>query len=256
MIRGLDVSGYQKDADFEKVEAGRDGYRCSFLMVKIRQGNLGVSNSALPQAKRAREAGIADVCWYVFAEPNGPDWLADARDEAKKACDFADAIEAQLSFAKKATLFVDLEPLPNQPYPGAEEFAHWREWTAEFRKTVEATGRKLGVYGSPSFLSQIKLDASFGDTTTDDILNPDQVARNPLWLAAYPATFFIDANGWPHPPAPFREVLVWQDGGGMRKPYGNEATWPGIASYADVNCFNGTIGGFRRFVSNCTEEAA
>jgi GH25 family lysozyme M1 (1,4-beta-N-acetylmuramidase) len=242
VIFGLDVSGYQKDADFKKARDGRDGYECSFLAVKLTQGNLGANFYALAQTRAALAAGIVDFCWYHFVEPNGPDWAADARAEAESVIAAAQRVEENAGIAKPGTIFVDVEPLPSKPLPTAAEIPLWRLWLNEFRKTVEAAGRKLGVYGSPSFLHSIGLDDSWADL--------------PLWLAAYPATFVLEPATFPHPPAPFKEVLLWQHGGGMRKPYGNEATWPGIASYADVNVFNGTKGGFRLYVSDTAPDDA
>lgn len=215
MIHGIDVSSYQPHVDWKAVaNAGAD-----FAIVKLTEGNGYVNPQATKQVDGALSAGLL-VMGYHFARPNGPNWAADAEDEAKRM------------MARAGSLFCFLDVERNTPLTSAE-IPLWRAWAYSFRNACAAAGYGLprlatprhfiGWYSYSPFTAAMALEASWEGTL--------------LWLARYPIPWRRqgDYERWPDAPLPWARVDVWQDGGDA-----NGATWPGVEGACDVNRFAGT----------------
>ena len=205
MIHGIDVSGYQGRPDWKAVvEGGAD-----FAIVKLTEGNGYVNPHAAAQVDGALEVGLL-VCGYHYARPNGPNWAADARDEADKM------------MTRAGSLFCFLDVERNEPLT-AQEIPLWRAWCYAFRTHCQEAGHPVGWYSYSPFTAALGLEASWETTL--------------LWLARYPLPWRRDGayEKWPDAPLPWARVDVWQDGGDR-----NGATWPGVEGPCDVNRFAGS----------------
>lgn len=236
--RGIDVSAYQPNARMKEAKAAG----AEFAIVKVTDGNGYANPHAAKQVDDAIAAGLL-VMLYHYARPNGPDWEADARAEAKRLDDIADTFEAK--YGKKFFCWLDVER--NEPLTDAEK-PWWRKWCNIFRQTCRALGRAIGWYSYKPFTEALSLDATWTSTL--------------LWLARYPIPFvrsgiYFDKNGnqtWAaghdalgQPtdkcPLPWGRADVWQDGGDA-----NGATWPGIDGPCDCNVFAGTLDELRELI--------
>lgn len=198
-----------------------------FVIVKVTEGNGYINPHAAAQVEAALAAGLF-VMLYHFARPNGPDWLADARHEAKRLDDIADAFEAK--YGKKFFCWLDVER--NEPLTDAEK-PRWREWCREFRRCChEELERIIGWYSYSPFTAVLQLEQDWENTL--------------LWLARYPIPFRPagDYEKWPDAPLPWPRPDVVQDGGDA-----NKATWPGIDGACDVNMFAGTLEELEELIS-------
>lgn len=219
MVHGPDVSGWTTKINWALVRSA-----CDFAIVKITEGNGYTNRYAVDQVGGALDAGLL-VMLYHYAQPNGPNWLSDAAQEAMRLDDAADAFEQKYGCA--FFCFLDVERnmplLPN-------EVPLWRDWAKEFRRWCKEDGhRKIGWYSGKFFTAALGLDGSWQDTL--------------LWLAQYPAVFRADCNYgfWPKAIAPWLRADIFQHGGGMKKSAGgNESTCPGVPGLCDFNSFAGS----------------
>lgn len=221
MIRGPDVSAYQPTIDWSLVRSVSE-----FAIVKVTQGNQGgiVNNThAVEQVMGASKAGLL-VMLYHFAQPNGPNWLADAAAEAKRLDDAADMFEQKLG--RKILTFLDVE---RNTALTPQERPLWRGWTNEFRRWSREEGKRvIAFYSGKYFTMDLGLDLTW--------------QRTLLWCAQYPAKFRMDANYgfWPTHIQPFLRADIWQDGGGDPVAAGgNASTCPGIGP-CDMNVSAGS----------------
>lgn len=218
MIHGPDLSTYQQRIDYGALRATSD-----FAIVKVTEGNSATNPRAEEQALSCAKAGLL-VMLYHFARPNGPDWKADAAQEAARLHEIADSIEQKVGY--RLFCFLDLER--NSPL-NPEERTDWRTWANEFRRwNGEQASRAIGFYSGKYFTLDLGFDSSWSETL--------------LWLAQYPATFRADANYgfWPTQIAPWRRADIWQHGGGDPPPYGNASRCPGVEGPCDFNSFAGS----------------
>lgn len=204
-IHGIDCSSYQPHIDWKAVAAaGAD-----FAIIKLTEGNGYTNPLAAKQVDGALEAGLL-VCGYHFAKPNGPNWAADAHDEAQRMIDRA------------GSLFCFLDVERNEPLT-AQEIPLWRAWAYAFRMACGKQNRAIGWYSYSPFTAALGLEASWEYTL--------------LWLAKYPIPWRRqgDYEKWPDAPLPWARVDIFQDGGDA-----NGANWPGVEGSCDVNRFAGT----------------
>lgn len=202
MIHGIDCSSYQPHIDWSAVAAaGAD-----FAIVKLTEGNGYTNPLAAKQVDGALAAGLL-VMGYHFAKPNGPNWNADAVDEAARM------------IARAGNLFCFLDVERNTPLT-TQEIPLWRAWAYAFR---QACGGRVGWYSYSPFTAAMALEASWEGTI--------------LWLAKYPLPWRRqgDYEKWPDAPLPWARVDIWQDGSDA-----NGATWPGVDGPVDVNRFAGS----------------
>lgn len=212
MIHGPDVSAYQPHPRWTEVRTVSE-----FVVIKVTDGNGYTNPYAAEQVAGALAAGLL-VLLYHYAKPNGPDWLSDARHEAKRLDDIADVFEAK--YGKKFFCFLDVER--NEPLTDAEK-PRWREWCREFRRCCrQELDRIIGWYSYSPFTAALALEQDWENTL--------------LWLAAYPIPFSPTHDyPWPNAPLPWARVDVHQHGGDS-----NGARWAGIEGPADVNSFAGS----------------
>lgn len=236
MIHGPDVSGYQTEIDWSIVRT-----KCDFALVKVTQGNNYTNKLARTQVLGALAAGLL-VMLYHFAQPNGPldaagkptdieAWKADARAEAKRLDDIADAFEGELGV--KLFCFLDVE---RNTALTAEEKPFWRAWCNEFRRWSRDVGKRvIGFYSGKFFTMDLGFDASWRDTL--------------LWCAQYLIPFradcsYVDKQGKPYWPIhidPWFRVDIFQHGGGDSiAAGGNASTCPGVMGGCDFNTFAGS----------------
>lgn len=233
MIRGPDVSAYQPITKWDLIRQGG----ADFAIVKVTDGN-GYQNPLAAQQVDGALAHELLVMLYHFAEPSGPNWLADAKDEADKLLARADLFEQK--YATRFFTFLDVER--NAPLTLGER-SLWRSWVNAFRAECKLHGRAIGYYSYGPFLDQLALEDDWSETL--------------LWLAKYPTPFEADPTKYPTWPAcwpsrkPWPRADLWQDGADA-----NKATWPGILcslcggkgcehcaaglAYCDVSLFAGT----------------
>lgn len=229
MIRGPDVSSYQPHVDWSLVRTVSE-----FAIVKLTEGNSFTNKLAVEQVFGSVNAGLL-TSLYHFAQPNGPNWLEDAAQEAKRLDDMADSFEQKLG----VKLFCWLDVERNAPLT-AQEKPLWREWCKEFRRWCRDEGKRvIGWYSGKYFTTELGLGGDWADTL--------------LWMAQYPNTYRADANSygfWPKTIPPWKRADIWQDGGGMRKTAGgNESTCPGISGFSDMNVFAGTRAELEELIS-------
>lgn len=231
MIGGPDVSSYQSKCNWPEVKAKGS----ELAVVKVTEGNNFTNPRAREQVLGAVAAGLL-VMLYHFAQPNGKpgdleSWKSDARAEAKRFDDLADAFEKELG----VKLFCWLDVERNTPL-SAEEKVYWREWCNEFRRWSRIVGQRvIGFYSGKFFTMDLGFDESWSNTL--------------LWVAQYlipfkPDCSYVDKTGQPYWPIhikPWKRADLWQDGGGdPLDAGGNASTCPGIEGGCDYNHFAGT----------------
>jgi GH25 family lysozyme M1 (1,4-beta-N-acetylmuramidase) len=228
MIRGIDVSAYQPNVDWQAVRAAG----AAFAIIKVTDGNGYTNKYARAQVMGALAADLL-VMLYHFAEPNGPNWKEDAAAEAVRLDEIADEFEAELH--TKLFCFLDVER--NTPL-SAQEKQNWRTWTNEFRRHCREVGKRaIGFYSGKYFTMDLALEDDWSQTL--------------LWCAKYPAKYEVDPTRYAKWPAcwpsvaPWPRADIWQDGAGQSAATGgNDATWPGVGApphLSDVNVFAGTL---------------
>lgn len=226
MIHGPDVSSYQKVIRYQEVAAS-----CDFAIVKVTEGNSSTNARAEEQVLGFASAGML-VMIYHFAQPNGPNWLADAAAEAQRLEEKLDALEQKLG----KQLFGWLDTERNTALT-PQEAPLWRDWDKEFRRVCVEKGRPIGFYSGKYFTTSLRLSVDWNKTL--------------LWLAQYPANFRADCNYgfWPTAIYPWARADIWQHGGGDPKPFGNESTCPGVDGQCDMNSFAGSRDELEQLIS-------
>ena len=191
--RGLDVSVYQEDIDWAQV---RDA---GFDFVFIRIGYRGYSVGEIFADDRAREnlagakaAGL-DVGVYFYAQSITPE---EAREEAQWCLDFLAGESLQLP------VVYDWEWVDRSARTGQMDKATLTECAKTFCQTITSGGYKPMLY--------------FNSHVSRDLLDLEQLAEYPFWLAQYK-----DRMDYPY------QVDVWQ--------YTEEGSVPGIEGDVDID---------------------
>ena len=157
MIKGIDVSKYQKDIDFKKVKA--DGV--DFVIIRAGFGKAQEDPYFVANIKGAIEAGLkVGVYWFVYAKTS-TDIIANA-----KMCD-----ATLRNFKDKLDLGVwcDFEN-DSDKYAGRTLSLKERTaWVKCFMDLLFAQGYKVGLYANPDYL-----DNKLGN-----------LSQYSLWLAWY-----------------------------------------------------------------------
>ena len=234
LTEGLDVSGFQADPSTHKSLV--DWFRVAasgrkFSYIKASEGNTGHDRSFQSHSDGAGAAGVIRGA-YHFGHPDSG--LGDAVAEAKlfKQCagdqPYGSTLPPAFDFEQK-------------PVMDAQKAA---QWIANFLAECDQQFQRSDclVYTSPSFWTG----------TLQVYGNDPRFGSRPLWLAEYylPAPRVTPLA---LAPLPWREWAVWQYGGGAKKPYGNEATCPGVPGWADLNVFRGTSDDLQRFIGASVE---
>lgn len=227
---GVDLSSYSAGADMDKVSAGHPKFgKCIHAIVKTTEGNSYTNPHHVQQAIDLLGRGVL-VGTYHFASPDGTDAASLTKDavlEATRAAERRDAIEQKWGKPIYLPTFLDLE---RNVALTRTEANMWHTWANAFRAEMHKRKCPFGVYGSKSFLAQLDFEEDWKEVVL--WLAQYWLKRDPAYSAPYP-----DA------PKPWNEKnwSFWQCGGGSKWGAGNEATWPGVPSWSDVNVFRGTL---------------
>lgn len=174
--RGLDVSAYQEDVDWDQVrDAGYD-----FVFIRI--GYRGYTVGRILEDERAREnlagakaAGL-DVGVYFYAQAITTE---EAAEEAAWCLDFLDGENLTLP------VVYDWEWVSSDARTGGMDKATLTECVKTFCEAIETGGYQPMIY--------------FNTHVSRDLLDLEQLAVYPFWLAQY-----RDAMDFPY------QVDVWQ----------------------------------------------
>lgn len=159
MLKGIDVSRYQSDIDWQKVKAAG----VQFAIIKAGYGKYAYQEDPCfeDNIKGAYNAGIpVGVYWYSYA-----DTVAEAKQEA----------EVCLTVIKPYKDMITLPVFFDQEYEPAILSAGnsiRTECCVAFIEAIEAAGYKAGLYGSQDWLDNKIDDSQIPDTAT-------------VWVAQY-----------------------------------------------------------------------
>jgi lysozyme len=166
--RGVDVSHYQGDIDWQQVKDSG----ISFAFIKATEGVYFTDDKFADNLQGARDAGIATGAYHFMRATSVDDAIAEADY-------FVDEINLNGGFS-----LLDLPPVLDAETvagnSGEEITAMCRAWVD---RVAEVTGRQPILYTYPSFADQY-LDESLSDI--------------PLWLANYGVDQPQDRAGWTH----------------------------------------------------------
>lgn len=191
-LRGIDVASWQGAPDWDAVAASG----IAFAFTKVTEDDDYQNPTFARNWSEIKRVGLVRGA-YHYAQPEGN----DAHVEADY---FVGRIESVGGVQAGDLLALDLEA-------GSGNLA---QWTLDFLKRVEAlTGTRPFVYTGAWF------------STPHGIPSRPEIARYPLWLAAYTGTM-------PPAPPPWTEVTIWQ--------HSASGHVPGIVGDVDLNEFRGT----------------
>lgn len=197
-IKGVDVSRYQPGTDWEAVKAGGN----DFCFIKATEG-VGVINPLFKHDWEAsRAAGMIRGAYHFFRPQH------DGRTQANHFLQQVGGL-----FPVDLPCVLDIEVMDGVSADGV------RFSIMNFLNQVQSVTKKVPIiYGSPSFLGALQLDASF--------------AGYPLWVANYG----VDA---PHIPKPWATWTFWQ--------HTSSGQTGGINGNADLSFFKGTLSDLQAF---------
>nr|DAS61641.1 MAG TPA: hypothetical protein [Caudoviricetes sp.] len=178
MNKGIDISAYQKNIDFNRVKK----HGISFVFIKATEGtgNFNLKQD-IEQAKGAKAAGLS-IGFYHFAKGN------DAKTEADTFIRFVRAIEKEVGKAD-FPLALDIEDTNNIVFKGAA----FDKWVLSFENRLKEHGYKMWIYSYAPYLN----NRSNGGLT-----------HIPLWIASYPAVFNPAIK--PKLPKGWNSFVCWQ----------------------------------------------
>lgn len=204
---GVDVSQYQQTVDWKRAASAGQ----SFAFVKAARGEKDADPMFMANWTGAKEAGLLRGAYHVF-DPN-----ADPVSQA----DFF--IKTVLSTNDNGELppVLDIEPVDASA--AVELVPRAKAW---LDRVESALGKKPIIYSSRRTLQD-----SFVDV---DGLFPSWAAQHPLWIAEYSAP-----EGQPKLPRGWSNWTFWQ--------YTDQGQVNGIQGKTDLNFFNGSLEGLRRF---------
>ena len=160
--RGLDVSSYQEDIDWARVRA--EGFDFAFIRIGYRGysvGNIFPDERARENLAEAKAAGF-DVGVYFYAQAISPE---EAAEEARWCLDFLAGESLQLP------VVYDWEWVSTDARTGAMNKDTLTACAKTFCEAVESGGYKSMIY--------------FNNHIARDLLNLEQLAEYPFWLAQY-----------------------------------------------------------------------
>lgn len=195
MLSGIDVSSYQNIQSWPELKSNG----VVFMFLKCTEGLRTIDASFSKFSFMATAENILHGAYHFFHP---------SEDAAAQAAFFLKTVGSNIGTLPPV---VDLETTDNVP---ANQDV---EGVLVFLQAVEAgTGKVPIIYGSPSYLNALKLDARF--------------LKYPLWVAEYPE------NVGPAPteiPSPWTEWTFWQ--------YSGNGTIEGIVDACDKDYFNGGL---------------
>jgi lysozyme len=207
--RGLDLSVYQGDVDFEKIFAA--GY--AWVTLKATEGTRHVDRNWEKNQLAARRAGLL-IEAYHFMSPDMP-------------------IDIQIDhFARTTIGLTDLPPVLDFESPPPEQWklGQATELIANALRAVQMIEESFGLVGSavysyPFFLRSLPKTPAL-----------EELATRRLWLASYSNQKVEPKESeWPIAPLPWQRPLFWQWSGDQGLPA------PGVSTIVDHNLFDGTV---------------
>ena len=160
--RGLDVSQYQGDIDWERVRA--EGFDFAFIRIGYRGysvGDIYPDELARENLAQAKAAGF-DVGVYFYAQAIS---TQEAQEEAQWCLDFLAGEALQLP------LVYDWEYVGPAARTGGMDRKTLTECTKVFCETIKAAGYQPMIY--------------FNNHVSRDLLDLKALAEYPFWLAQY-----------------------------------------------------------------------
>ena len=160
--RGLDVSSYQEDIDWERVRA--EGFDFAFIRIGYRGysvGNIFPDERARENLAEAKAAGF-DVGVYFYAQAIS---VEEAKEEARWCLDFLGSEALQLP------VVYDWEYVGPAARTGGMDKATLTECVKAFCTTVQEAGFQPMVY--------------FNKHVSQDLLDLEALSEYPFWLAQY-----------------------------------------------------------------------
>ena len=160
--RGLDVSSYQEDIDWERVRA--EGFDFAFIRIGYRGysvGNIFPDERARENLAEAKAAGF-DVGVYFYAQAIS---VEEAKEEARWCLDFLGSEALQLP------VVYDWEYVGPAARTGGMDKATLTECVKTFCTTVQEAGFQPMVY--------------FNKHVSQDLLDLEALSEYPFWLAQY-----------------------------------------------------------------------
>ncbi|MDI1256621.1 MAG: glycoside hydrolase family 25 protein [Flavobacterium sp.] len=194
-ITGIDVSHYQGNIDWVKVDA--NAKPISFVYIKATEGSNIVDPMAAVNGEGAAGAGIR-TGYYHFANPQGA-----AGDAAAEAKHFISVLQTIAPPTLKYPYALDIETNSDNLSPAA-----YLQWVYDFIAAFKAYSNiPLVIYSDSSFLSA-------------NLATPNNLGNNPLWIARY-------SSQQPVVPAPWTKWSAWQ--------YSDSGVVSGISGSVDMD---------------------
>ena len=160
--RGVDVSEYQEDVDWDQVRAA--GFDFAIIRIGYRGysvGQIKPDDLAREHLAGAKAAGL-DVGVYFYAQAISPE---EAVEEAKWCLDFLSGESLDLP------VVYDWEWVSNSARTGAMTKEALTECAKIFCETIEKNGYQAMIY--------------FNTHVARDLLDLEELAEYPFWLAQY-----------------------------------------------------------------------
>lgn len=174
--RGVDVSEYQEDVDWDQVKAA--GFDFAFIRIGYRGYSIGQikpDDLAREHLAGARAAGL-DVGVYFYAQAISPE---EAAEEARWCLDFLQGETLDLP------VVYDWEWVSRDSRTGSMDRETLTECAKTFCQIIEQNGHQAMIY--------------FNSHVARDLLDLEELAEYPFWLAQYK-----DQMDFPH------RVDLWQ----------------------------------------------
>ena len=160
--RGIDVSSYQEDIDWERVRA--EGFDFAFIRIGYRGysvGDIFSDERARENLAGAKAAGF-DVGVYFYAQAISPE---EALEEAQWCLDFLAGENLQLP------VVYDWEYVSPSARTGGMDMKTLTECAKTFCTAIENGGYQPMIY--------------FNNHISRDLLDLEELSQYPFWLAQY-----------------------------------------------------------------------
>ena len=160
--RGVDVSEYQEDVDWDQVKAA--GFDFAFIRIGYRGysvGQIKPDDLAREHLAGAKAAGL-DVGVYFYAQAISPE---EAAEEARWCLDFLAGENLDLP------VVYDWEWVSRDSRTGSMDRETLTECAKTFCQIIEQNGHQAMIY--------------FNSHVARDLLDLEELAEYPFWLAQY-----------------------------------------------------------------------